>query len=405
MSLSRLSPRSTRKGMSHAAKVRSGATPGARHLRLWDAVQRTRDELDQWQRQLEQVSHLFSQYIVPREKNLTEAVATITEQLIQYFSQRNLDTPDQSLLGLWITENLQSLYGHPFACHSHVQLLANEWKSIINGEGAIEDQLSRLARGLMDHEPANHQSHEQSCESANGSQRSDQDSADTCQKNESDPGRSSSNSQSAEQNTGTESDSKSKSGTADTNSSLGQSITGLDERVSILEKKLSVDRLFRQLAKALHPDKEQDESKRAEKHELMSQCLRARKNKDINTLLNLYCEHLGDLPDDLNDNSHSELIAALEEQLKQLQSKLREERFGNPLHAMIVERYASPCSEECQRRIDDHALSLDSEISALQRLGRQLKTHTGLLDGLDERRAVEQDRMAIDELTGAFTQS
>jgi hypothetical protein len=40
----------------------------------------------------------------------------------------------------------------------------------------------------------------------------------------------------------------------------------------------------------------------------------------------------------------------------------------------------------------------------MQRLGRQLKTHTGLLDGLDERRAVEQDRMAIDELTGAFTQ-
>jgi len=172
------------------------------------------------------------------------------------------------------------------------------------------------------------------------------------------------------------------------------------ETISSLEDKLSVDRLFRQLAKVLHPDREQDDEAKDAKHILMSECIAARKNNDITALLNLYCEHVGELPDDLNNNSHAELISALEMQLKILQAQLRQQRFGDPLKSMIVERYSSSTSTDCERRIDAHARSLDDEIAAAQRLTTQLEDEDGLLDALDTRRALEQDRMSINELTG-----
>ena len=179
-----------------------------------------------------------------------------------------------------------------------------------------------------------------------------------------------------------------------------QGNTSTAENLRSIEDRLSVERLFRQLAKVLHPDREQDETLRAEKHELMSQCLKARQEKDINALLSLYCEHVGELPDDLNDDSHSELVSALEAQLKDLQAQLRHKRFGDPLQSMIVERYSSSDTSDSERRIQSHAHSLDAETSLARELIKQLDEHDGLLDALDERRSVEQDRMAINEMTG-----
>ena len=110
--------------------------------------------------------------------------------------------------------------------------------------------------------------------------------------------------------------------------------------------------------------------------------------------------HQGDLPDDLNNNSHSELVSALEVQLNQLQLELRDKRFGDPLHTMIIERYSSSTSSDCEKRIKNHAESLNHEITATVLLVSQLDEHDGLLDALDERRALEQDSMAINEMTG-----
>ena len=150
----------------------------------------------------------------------------------------------------------------------------------------------------------------------------------------------------------------------------------------------------------LHPDREQDEEAKAAKHVLMSEVLEARKNKDINALLTLYCEHVGELPDDMDLNSHNELVAALEQQLKQLQLELRTKRFSDPLLSMIVERYSSSNTVDCEQRINNHASSLDAEIEAAMALSASLSSHDGLLDALVERRAVEQDKHAINELTG-----
>jgi len=359
-----------------------------RHLHLWEAIRKTREELAQWDRQARRVDELFGQHIAPREQKLTQAVSDVTAQLMMHFSQGDLDIPDQSLLGLWITDNLNSLQDHPFADKGQTNVLATRWLELLNNDGPVENQLAKLARknsfGANDQ-----QEHSDTTTNAERNQAPEFTSTDNA--NAADPG----DTQSRQESSARDDDAASSADS--TGSKKGSAV---EDTVKTLEEKLSVERLFRQLAKVLHPDREQDEEAKAAKHVLMSECLKARQEKDIQALLTLYCEHVGDLPDDLNNNSHSELVSALELQLKQLQLELRDKRFGDPLHAMIIERYSSSTSNDSEPRINNHAQSLDDEVEVAQRLTRQLNEHEGLLDALDERRAIEQDRMAINEMTG-----
>ncbi|MFK8082014.1 MAG: hypothetical protein AB8B97_17140 [Granulosicoccus sp.] len=389
MPLSRLSPRSSRTGVARQKNSARAHSDSQRHLHLWAAIRETREALDQWDRRAQQVDALFSEHIVPRENKLTQAVGDVTSQLMMHFLRADLDIPDQSLLGLWITDNLNSLQGHPFADKHKTSQLAARWLELLNNDGPVETQLAKLAR------KHNFNSQDQQEHTELGTSPGDEGAAPEYETSDPDASDTQHHAQ-AEHETSAHDDE------IQPNASSSNDATEppIDDTVKTLEDKLSVERLFRQLAKVLHPDREQDEEAKAAKHVLMSECLKARQEKDIQALLTLYCEHVGDLPDDLNNNSHNELVGALELQLKQLQLELRNKRFGDPLHAMIIERYSSSTSTDSHQRIANHAQSLDDEVSVAKRLLRQLQEHEGLLDALDERRAIEQDRMAINEMTG-----
>jgi hypothetical protein len=147
MSFSRLSPRSARKGIVNGQNTKQRFEQSSRHLRLWEAIRRTREEIDSWQRQVDQVDAFFHRFIVPREEQLTNEYCDVTDRLISHFEEADLSAGDQSLLGLWITENLQSLSDHPFAPIHRRQALNGAWRILISVDGAIENQLARLARG------------------------------------------------------------------------------------------------------------------------------------------------------------------------------------------------------------------------------------------------------------------
>ncbi|MEQ8516274.1 MAG: hypothetical protein RIC38_11765, partial [Chromatocurvus sp.] len=58
----------------------------------------------------------------------------------------------------------------------------------------------------------------------------------------------------------------------------------------------SVNRLFRKLARVLHPDLEQDEGARERKNQLMGELIEARNGSDIPKIFALYAEHVGESP-------------------------------------------------------------------------------------------------------------
>ena len=433
MPLSRLSARRNRDALirqrASGTKSKAGQSKAAsRHLNLWEAIRKTREELIQWEARIVQVDTLFQQLIVPREHRMTAAYSELTDALMSQFANTDHTLADRSLIGLWITDNLQSLTNHPFVNHSDRTALLDQWSDLISIDGPIENQLARLAQqySLFTFSHLNTDTVEDSRPTGDGADRTKnanyKDDSENDDENDDDlvfdfgwhqksPDQ---NNATAEKSTSSEDTLKKPDAAIDdsykaAHDSDHQSDTTqdeepdretVDETVSVLENRLSVDRLFRQLARVLHPDREQDEVLKAEKHVLMSQCLKARQEKDINTLLTLYCEHVGELPDDLTDDSHEELVNALKLQLKQLQQELREKRFGEPLHAQIVERYGDNDNAICEQRFAQHAKSLDTEIRQVGQRMNQIKTGEGLQSALLERREIEQDRLAIDEITG-----
>jgi hypothetical protein len=415
MPLSRLSPRSHQKGLKARAKTSSPSDGNARgnrsrHLNLWDAIQHTRQELDSWKVLSDYIGKLFRHSILPREKRMTNGLGRLTDSLINQFDNPQRDQAERSLLGLWIIQNFNTLNNHPFATASERHQLLTRFSGILDDEDPIESQLIRLLQrhnfGVSNGTEASDDER-----SASFNESFSEQSTHDLEEESEEPAFDFGWHKKASPIDETQQETSNGSANPTVNPGSDDEIDSdadfidpaqLDERIRKSQNSLSVNRLFRQLAKVLHPDREQDEVIKAEKHLLMSQCLEARQKKDIHTLLQLYCEHVGDLPEDLTDTSHQDLISALELQLKLLQRELRNQRFGDALMTQIVERYSDTNNERIEANVALHAKQLDQEISENETAIERLDSKSGLQKALDQRRSIELDRMTIDEMTGNY---
>jgi hypothetical protein len=348
--------------------------------------------------------------ILPREQRLTSALARLTDSLIKHVSNPARDNAERSLLGLWIIQNLDTLNNHPFATDSERQNLYTNFSSILDNEDPIDSQLIRLLqrqRQVITDDTESSTKEQLNSAKSSFSHQSSEESYEDSEEPLFDFGwhkKTDSTDSIDSESSATAAYSAAEPAPDDEYEQDKDSIDPaiLDEKIRKSQKSLSVDRLFRQLAKVLHPDREQDETIKAEKHLLMSQCLEARQKKDIDTLLQLYCEHVGDLPEELTDTSHQELISALELQLKLLQRELRQLRFGDALLTQIIERYSDSSNQRTEAKVVSHAKELDREINLNETTIERLNTKLGLQMALNQRRSIEMDRMTIDEITSNY---
>ena len=380
----------------------SGSRSRARYLRLWDAIRKTRSALLDWQSGVDRIMANFNVQIRPRETKLTQEVQLVTKALIRHAEYTLLDNGQAATLHLWIIDNLESLAHHPFADKITTNELQQRWQQFVHSDKArsVTDSMSASSSAdipkfdpdeeLEDddivfnfsssYESPSHQRH------GDRKQSKAQQTEDIFGHNEC------AGSHNHADNDHQDHD--------DTSSSKASEHTGSTvERV--FGDVLSIDQLFRPLARALHPDREQDEKRKAEKHALMSECLLARENNDIDSLLSLYIEHIGDLPKGILADSHEKLIKLLERQLKSEQWKLRQARFNSGFERMLLDRYQRDDTTAEQYAFGQHAASLDAEIQRLSEQYKLIKSDSGLLSALQDRKLIEQDRIAISRLTGA----
>lgn len=120
--------------------------------------------------------------------------------------------------------------------------------------------------------------------------------------------------------------------------------------------------LFRRTAKILHPDREQDEQRRNEKHVLMSQLLTARDAGDVMAMIELYTTHVADAQAEFTAAEYRDILVMLEDQLQRLDEESDEIINATPFHHFLYRRLYSKQKAARERKIKAYLAQIDEDV-------------------------------------------
>jgi hypothetical protein len=143
-------------------------------------------------------------------------------------------------------------------------------------------------------------------------------------------------------------------------------------------------RLFRQTAAALHPDRETDENRRQEKHGLMSQLLKARKDRDLITIVKLHEQHTS-VESALSGDDEQALEEVLVDYLNQQQARMDDIIEQSPMHNMAYSEFYSKKPATVTRRINAHLRKVRERRRSITAFMAEVKTLKSLKTVLEER--------------------
>ena len=146
-----------------------------------------------------------------------------------------------------------------------------------------------------------------------------------------------------------------------------------------------MNRLYRQLAKKLHPDRELNSDKKAEKMDLMQQLSHARDVKDPLAIFLLAQQYLPEYQLELNDNLTVQLETILKDKVKQLNADYHELRRGDGLSVIIWQRFGGGTKAAREKGLREYRQALEQDVENLMAKCREIKTVKGLQKHLTAR--------------------
>lgn len=148
----------------------------------------------------------------------------------------------------------------------------------------------------------------------------------------------------------------------------------------------SINKLFRRVARVLHPDREQDEKARQEKNRLMSELIEARENNDITTLFSFYTKYVGQSPLEELGGDLTDATELLNRQYAQLRSQHADILHEDPKTAALYQRFHKKTMKASQREINTHLEKLQQDINNLTLFCKEVTSLSKLKPYLQMRR-------------------
>jgi hypothetical protein len=153
-----------------------------------------------------------------------------------------------------------------------------------------------------------------------------------------------------------------------------------------LLKKSSINNLFRRLARLLHPDREQDENRKALRHEQMSELLKAREQNDLYTLFNLYEEHMGQSALELlSEDTDEDLLALLKAHTQELREQQQTLIYGNPLQGFFYDHFYDKKPKNRARNLQQYCKNLREMVDNERQITRSITSIATLKPYLEAR--------------------
>lgn len=132
--------------------------------------------------------------------------------------------------------------------------------------------------------------------------------------------------------------------------------------------------LFRRTAQALHPDREQDEARREEKHRLMSALLEARDNQDIVAMLDLYSAHVTQEEAAIEQRLMPLVLAELEGQKAELSMEKQIIIDQSPFHRFLYRQFYAKREKTRQRKLDEYKARVERDIEERMAMIKQISS-------------------------------
>ncbi len=158
-----------------------------------------------------------------------------------------------------------------------------------------------------------------------------------------------------------------------------------NENSQALYSDKQMTKLYRQLAKQLHPDKETDENKKIEKSALMQQLSQAKKDKDVVTLLLMAQQYLPDHEIIMDRDMIERLQATLEEKIRHLNMEYEELQHGHDLKSIIWQKFGGGNKARREKGLRQYCTTLEKETIELHEKCQNVKTVKQLQIHLKER--------------------
>lgn len=153
----------------------------------------------------------------------------------------------------------------------------------------------------------------------------------------------------------------------------------------VLYSDKQMTKLYRQLAKQLHPDKEIDETKKAQKIALMQQLSQAKKEKDVVALLLMAQQYLPEHEMVVDDQLLARLEATLKEKVAQLNQEYQELRHGDDIKSILWHKFGGGNKASRDKHLSQYSDALQQEAQDLHHRCREVKTVKQLKQYLKER--------------------
>ena len=146
-----------------------------------------------------------------------------------------------------------------------------------------------------------------------------------------------------------------------------------------------ITKLYRQLAMLLHPDRETNDNKKAEKSALMQQLSQAKKEKDVITLLLMAQRYLPDHEFIMDNDMIEHLKATLEEKIRHLNTEYNELQHGHDLKSIIWQKFGGGNKAGREQALKQYRNTLQREENELLEKCQEVRTVKQLQQQLKER--------------------
>lgn len=158
-----------------------------------------------------------------------------------------------------------------------------------------------------------------------------------------------------------------------------------DAELARLMKTTSINKLFRKIARAMHPDLEQDKNKKREKHDQMARLLEAREQKDVAYILQLYTQIFGQLPNDFPQTDFAKLTKIINIKIEHAKQHKNNIIYDNPFHSAFHEWFSAPTKQKEALNIKNFIRESEDEYYAYMELTHKITSIASLRNYLEIR--------------------